>query len=303
MKHFIALEESSPELIDALINRTSYWKKASQEGVCDKVLANKVVGMIFEKPSTRTRVSFEVAVARLGGAALFMNSKDLQLSRNEPIKDTARVLGAYLDALVIRTYQHAILKEFIQYSNISIINGLSDQEHPCQTIADLMTMKEVLGDLAGKKIVYTGRYNNVSYSLMLGALKMGMEFSLLVPTGDYPDKKVVEQAQGIAKKNQGKLLMTQDLKEAMEGSSVVYTDVWESMGDEKKMDRVNLMCYQVSDSLLKHAGKDVKVMHCLPAKRGEEITEAVLEGHQSIVFQQAENKLYAHMAILEKFLN
>ncbi len=303
MQHFINIQTCPAKIIKELIDRSNYWKSVTNQGPCNKILHNKTIGMIFEKPSTRTRIAFEVAITKLGGTSLFLNSKDLQLSRNEPIKDTARVLNSYLDGLVIRTYKHDVLDEFIKYSNIPIINGLSEQEHPCQTIADLLTMQELLGNLAGKKIVFVGRYNNVSHSLMMGSLKMGMTFALLIPTNDCPNTTVLEQAQEIAKNNNGNLLITQDIKEALTESSIIYTDVWQSMGDETQLNRINLMCYQINSNLLKQAEKDIKVMHCLPAKRNEEITDEVLESHQKTIFQQADNKLYSHMAILEKFVH
>lgn len=302
MKHFIDIQSCPAETIHELIDRSNHWKMASKHGSYNKILDNKVIGMIFEKPSTRTRIAFEVAITKLGGTAIFMNSKDLQLSRNEPIKDTARVLNSYLNGIVIRTHAHEVLNEFVQYSKVPVINGLSEYDHPCQTIADLMTMKEIFRDLFGKKIVFVGRYNNVSHSLMMGALKMGMVFSLLIPTEDYPNKTTVNQAQEIAKKSNGKLLITQDLKEAIKGSCIIYTDVWHSMGDENQLNRLNLMCYQINSNLLKHAEKGIKVMHCLPAKRDEEITGKVFEDHEKTIFQQAENRLYSHMAILEKFI-
>lgn len=302
MKNFMSMKDCSTEVIKELIDRSEYWKMMNKKGSYSKVLKNKVIGLIFEKPSTRTRVAFEVASTRLGASALFLNSKDLQLSRNEPIKDTARVLGSYVNGLVIRTHKHEVFEEYAQYSAVPIINGLSAKEHPCQTIADLVTMKEELGQLSGEKVIFVGRYNNVAHSLMMGSLKMGMVFCLLVPTLDIPGQEVIEEAQEVAKQNGGKLLITEDVKEAMEGSRIVYTDVWQSMGEEG-MDQTSLMSYQLNDNLLKYTEKAAKVMHCLPAKRGEEITEAVFENHAKTIFQQAENRLYSHMAILEKMVN
>lgn len=299
MKNFISINDCNAEIVKELIDRSLYWKMMNKKGSYSKILENKVIGLIFEKPSTRTRVSFEVASIRLGANPLFLNSKDLQLSRNEPIKDTVRALNAYVNALVIRTHKHEVLEEYAKYSTIPIINGLSAMEHPCQTIADLVTMKEELGELSGEKIVFVGRYNNVAHSLMMGSLMMGMTFCLLVPTADIPGKKILEQAQGIAKQNGGKLLITEDVKEAMENSRIIHTDVWQSMGEEG-VDQASLMSYQVNSNLLKYTEKHAKVMHCLPAKRGEEITEEVFEEHAKTIFQQAENRLYSHMAILEK---
>lgn len=303
MKNFISIKDCSTEVIEELINRSEYWKMMNKKGTYSKILENKVIGMIFEKPSTRTRVAFEMASERLGGRAMYMNSGDLQLSRNEPIKDTARVLSSYINGIVIRTHKHEVLEEFVEYSDVPIINGLSEKEHPCQTIADLLTIREELGQLYGEKIVFVGRYNNVSHSLMMGSLKMGMEFCLLVPTWDIPGEAIIEEAQEVAEESGGKLLITEDLKEAMEDSRIIYTDVWQSMGDDGELDRANLMSYQLNYNLLKYAEKTVKVMHCLPAKRGEEITEEVFEEHAKTIFQQAENRLYSHMAILEKIMN
>lgn len=301
MKHFIGIENCNGEQIEDLVNGAIHWKSVNKEGSKGSALDNKVVGMIFEKPSTRTRMAFEVASVKLGGNAIFMNKNDSQLSRNESIKDTAKVLSSYLDGIIIRTHKHKDLEEFAKYSDVPIINALSEKEHPCQAIADLMTIKEEIGNLRGKKIVFAGRYNNVSYSLMLGALKMGMVFSLLVPTSDIPSKDIMEKVQEEAKKYGGELLITEDVKEAIEGSRIVYTDVWQSMGDEGELDWTNLMSYQLNKNLLKHAEK-AKVMHCLPAKLGEEITEDVFEEHAKTIFQQAENKLYSQMAVLEKII-
>lgn len=203
MKHFIGIEDCSGAVVEELVTQGLVWKKKNQEGGKSDVLANKVIGMIFEKPSTRTRVAFEVASAKLGGSMIFMNKGELQLSRNESIKDTARVLSSYLDGVVIRTHKHEVLEEFAEFSEVPIINALSEKEHPCQTIADLMTMKEGLGELVGKKVAFVGRYNNVSYSLMLGSLKMGMKFSLLVPTGDIPGMDFLGKMKGLAKESGG----------------------------------------------------------------------------------------------------
>lgn len=301
MKHFLKIEDCSADLLAELIEKGMFWKSMNENGLNSTILDNKVVGMIFEKPSTRTRVAFEVGTAKLGGKTTFMNKNDLQLSRNESIKDTAQVLSSYLDGIVIRTYKHEVLEEFAKYSDIPIINALCEKEHPCQAIADLMTIKAEVGNLKGTKIVFAGRYNNVSHSLMLGSLKMGMTFSLFVPKFDVPNDTITKSIEQVAEQNGGKLIITQDVKEAMEDSRFVYTDVWQSMGDEADLDSKNLMGYQLNKNLLQYA-EDAKVMHCLPAKLREEITEDVFEEHAKTIFEQAENKLYAQMAVLEKFI-
>lgn len=304
MKNFLSMESCNHEEIQSLLNRSKDWKQKSKDGIESNILNNKVIGMIFEKPSTRTRVAFEVAINKLGGTSLFLNSNDLQLSRNEPIKDTARVLSSYLNCLIIRTHKHEVLEEFAQHSTVPIINGLSAKEHPCQTLADLMTIQEILGTLTAKKVVYSGRYNNVAHSLMIGCLKMGMVFCLLGPKAHMPSPEIIEHAKEITATNSGTLLLTEEIKQGIEGSHIVYTDVWRSMGEENiQFDQEKLMNYQVNSNLLKYSTPDVKVMHCLPAKLDEEITHKVFEDHGETIFQQAENRLYTHMAILEEFLS
>lgn len=269
----------------------------------DLSLKGKQIGLYFEKPSTRTRVSFEVAINKLGANALILNKNDLQLSRGEPIKDTARTLSKYLDAIVIRTDEHRTIEAFCETSSIPVINGLSDKAHPCQTIADLLTVQEFLTKGTSPLTVsYVGVFNNVAHSLMLGCLKFGINFTLATPhTPEYykPSEKALQDANEIALNNGLRFTYTHDPFVATAKTDILYTDVWKSMSDTFEINKSHLLPFQLNKELLSHAkNKNLKVMHCLPAHRGEEITDEVFEAHANTLFTQAENRLYAHMAIL-----
>lgn len=264
-------------------------------------LKGKTLGMIFEKNSTRTRVSFEVAIWQLGGYGLFLNKNDLQLGRGETIEDTARVLSRYVDGIVIRAYFHEDVKKLAEYADVPVINGLTDFEHPCQALADLFTIYEKKKRLNGLKLAFIGDgNNNMATSLIFGCAKVGMDIAVASPKGYQPKKEIINIALRDSILNNSKIIVTEDVKEAAEDADVIYTDVWTSMGQEREAEerKKAFYGYQVNEKLLKMAKKDVIVMHCLPAHRGEEITDEVIDGPNSVVFDQAENRLHVQKAIL-----
>jgi ornithine carbamoyltransferase len=260
------------------------------------LLPGRTLGMIFQKPSTRTRVSFEVGIAQLGGTALYLAASDLQLGRGETLKDTATVLSRYLDALMIRTFAQEDVEELARHASIPVINGLTDSTHPCQALADVMTIRERLGRLEGVRLVYLGDGNNVCASLMVAASKLGLDFVAATPEGYEPDPRVVE----IAREGGGSVELVRDPREAAEGADVLYTDVWTSMGQEEERERrlADLAGYGIDEGMVRLAGRDAIVLHCLPAHYGEEITEQVLYGPQSAVWDQSENKLHSVKALM-----
>lgn len=304
-RDFLSLKDYTAEEIVYLLDLADFIKAKVKSGEPYEVLKGKTLGLIFEKSSTRTRVSFEVGMVQLGGYPLFLSSNDLQMGRGEPIRDTARVLSRYLDGIMIRTYNHSDVEELAAYADIPIINGLTDALHPCQVLADLQTIREYKGhNLKGMKLAYIGDGNNMAHSLMIGGAKMGMEVYVASP-GEYnPDSHWVDIAKEIAKESGGKIILTQDIGEASKKADVLYADVWASMGQEKETaERVKALSkYQINDALIKKAAKDVIVMHCLPAHRGEEITDEVIEGEHSVVFDEAENRLHAQKAVLASLL-
>lgn len=275
-------------------------KRLSKEGKKTHILPGKILGMIFQKPSTRTRVSFEVGIFQLGGYGLFLNAQDMQLRRGETIADTARVLSRYLDGIMIRTFDHKDVEELAQYASIPVINGLTDLLHPCQALADYFTILEKFDRIEGLKIAYVGDGNNMAHSLLFGAAKVGMDISIATPAGYEPSEEIVRLAKEDAMKSGSQIEIMRSPFEAVANAHVIYTDVWTSMGQEKEHDeRVEaLKPYQVNQRLVEEAKPDVLVMHCLPAHRGEEITDEVIDGPHSIVFDQAENRLYVQKAIM-----
>lgn len=299
-RDFLSLYDYTPEEINYLLEVAIDLKYKQQNGIPHPYLAGKTLGMIFQKNSTRTRVSFEVGMYQLGGMALFLSANDLQIGRGEPIKDTARVLSRYLDGIMIRTYSHDEVLELAKYADIPVINGLTDLLHPCQALADLMTIKEYKGQLAGLKMAYIGDGNNMAHSLMYAGAKMGMHVAVASPTGYTPDETVTEQATAVAAETGGSISITGDINEAAKDADVIYTDVWASMGQEEEAAkrRKAFAGYQVNRELLQLAKHDVIVLHCLPAHRGEEITDEVIEGPHSAVFDEAENRLHAQKAIM-----
>jgi len=297
-KHFTRVWSFNKEEILSIINRALELKKKRN---WEKTLSNKILGLIFEKPSTRTRVSFESAMLKLGGATIFLSVQDLQLKRGEPIKDTARVLSRYIDALVLRTFSQDTIEEFAKYSEIPIINGLSDKFHPCQVLSDYMTILEKGKDPSKDKMVWIGDGNNVASSWIELSAILNFPLTISCPEGFEPDKELLKIAK---EKFSAKIEIIPNPKEAVKDAKIVYTDVWISMGqEEEKMHRKQVFKpFQVNKELLSLAHPDVIVMHCLPAHRGEEITEDVLEGSNSVVWDQAENKMWLHMALLEYLL-
>jgi len=279
-------------------------KERLKKNMSVHVLDNKVVGLLFEKPSTRTRTSFQTAIMKLGGQAIYLPSNELQLSRGEPIKDTARILGSYLDGIVARVYSHQTVVDLAEYSGLSVFNGLSDLEHPTQIICDLLTIREAKGELEGLTLAFIGDGNNVSNSLLLGAAATGMNMNLACPDGYDPDKKILKQAEDVAKETGSNLRIVRSPEVAAKDADILYTDVWVSMGEEKEKEQrlKTFKEYQINTDLLSLAANDAVVMHCLPAHRGLEITDEVIEGKQSIVWLQGENKLYGAIGLLNYFL-
>lgn len=290
--------------VQSLVDLGIKLKAETKEGSLRHSLSGKVIGLLFEKPSTRTRASFETAVYQLGGQAMYLRADELQLTRGEPIKDTARILGAYLSGLVIRTYAHENLVQFAENAPVPIINALSDLEHPTQIVGDMMTIVETKGRLEGTKLAWVGDGNNVCNSWLLGGACAGMNIVVSSPKGFEPDKAVINRARALASGSGGSVDLISDPKKAVMGADVLYTDVWVSMGQEKsaKKKEQKFKPYQINEKLLAKAKSDCKVMHCLPAHRGLEITDDVLEGQQSIVWQQAGNKLHSARGILSAFL-
>ncbi len=298
MKHLLKLLDWSTEEILDCLDLADKLKAEKKAGIKHPILEGKTLGMIFQKSSTRTRVSFEVGMYDLGGTPLFLSSKDLQIGRGEPVQDTARVLSRFLDGIMIRTFDQQEVEDLAKYGSIPIINGLTDFCHPCQVLADLQTIREYKGkDLKGKKLCYIGDGNNMANSLIVGCIKVGMKVAIACPKGYEPDDSVVEWAH-----ENGDLLVTEDILEAAKGSDVLYTDVWASMGQESeaaKRQRI-FKSYQINDAAVEAANEDVMVLHCLPAHRGEEITDKVLEEHADQIFDEAENRLHAQKAVLVK---
>ena len=298
MKHLLKLLDWSPEEIADTLDLADKLKAEKKAGIKHHILEGKTLGMIFQKSSTRTRVSFEVGMYDLGGTPLFLSSKDLQIGRGEPVQDTARVLSRFLDGIMIRTFDQQEVEDLAKYGSIPIINGLTDFCHPCQVLADLQTIREYKGkDIKGLKLCYIGDGNNMANSLIVGCIKMGMRVAIACPKGYEPDEEIVAWA----KKN-GDLLVTEDILEACKGADVLYTDVWASMGQEseaKKRQRI-FKDYQITNAAVEASNKGVMVLHCLPAHRGEEITEEVLEAHAAEIFDEAENRLHAQKAVLVK---
>ena len=307
MKHYIDFHRDvSFEDLDYLLNTAIDLKAKTKAGIEHHLLKGKSLAMIFTKSSTRTRVSFEVGMYQLGGQALFLSNNDIQIGRGETIYDTANVLSGMVDGIMIRTFSHQDVEDLAKYGKVPVINGLTDDQHPTQVLADLLTIKEHKGELKGLKLAYLGDGNNMANSLLHACAKAGMDISVASPK-DYtcPEKYVIE-ANEDAKVTGSKIVMTEDPFEAAEGADVIYTDTWTSMGQEaEKAKRVEIFKnYQVNSKLMGAAHKDAIFMHCLPAYRGYEVTEDVIDGPQSVVFDEAENRLHAHKAILVNcFLN
>ncbi len=295
-KDFLTLLDQSEEQIHELLNLADQLKYEQKNGLPHKKnLQGKTLGMIFTKASTRTRVSFEVGMYQLGGNALFLSGNDLQIGRGEPIKDTARVLSRYLDGIMIRTFKQSDVEQLAEYASIPIINGLTDYAHPCQVLADLMTIREYKGSFEGLKLTFVGDGNNMANSLIAGCIKMGMSVTIVCPENHKPDRKLIDYG-----KKMGKLTITDNVVEGMRGADVVYTDVWASMGQESEAEqrRRDFEGFQVNDDNMAYTKPGCLLLHCLPAHRGEEVTESCFEAHAKEIFDEAENRLHAQKAIL-----
>ena len=301
MRHVRRVLDLSREEILHLLSRALELKKRMKSGIPHRPLVGRVMALIFEKPSTRTRVSFEAGMQRLGGTTIFLSRNDLQLARGEPLSDTARVLSRYVHAIVVRTFGQEVVEELARYAEVPVINGLSDKHHPCQAMSDVMTVIEKKGDIRHLKVAWVGDGNNVAHSWMEMAARLGFELWLACPEGYDPDPDILNEVLKIAEKP---IRIVRDPQKAVKDADVINTDVWASMGQEEEAEerRRIFAPYQVNAELLRHAKPDAIVLHCLPAHRGEEITEEVLEGPQSVVWDQAENKMWLHMALLEWLL-
>ena len=299
-RDFISIHDFSPAEIAYMLEVGAVLKQENKQGIVHHHLAGKTLGMIFQKASTRTRVAFEVGMYQLGGHALFLSPRDIQLGRGETIPDTAQVLSRMLDGIMIRTFDHEEVLELAKWADIPIINGLTDLLHPTQVIGDLMTIQEHKGRLQGLKLAFIGDGNNVVHSLLFGGAKVGMDVVVATPPGFEPDPHILSLAQQDAQATGAKLWIVNDPAEAAQGADVLYTDVWASMGqeDEAATKEQKFLKYQINQSLLSLAHPEAIVMHCLPAKRGKEITDEVMDGSQSVVFDEAENRLHAHKAIM-----
>lgn len=300
-RDLISIHDLSVDEVFGILDFAADLKMYQKVDACPDFLKGKTLGMIFEKSSTRTRVSFEVGMYQLGGSALFLSNRDLQLGRGEPIKDTARVLSRYLNGIMIRTYGHDRIVELARYADIPVINGLSDLLHPCQVLTDLLTIREHKGkNFRALKMAYVGDGNNMANSYLYGAAKVGMDLTVATPANHKPDAKVFDNALTDAEETGALLDWTEDPIEAVKGADIVATDTWASMGQEAEHDeRKKIFApYQVNKKLLKHASKNVIVMHCLPAYRGEEITEDVFENNAHVIFDEAENRLHTQKAIM-----
>jgi ornithine carbamoyltransferase len=302
MRHFLDLLDLSPDELSHLLRDAADMKAAAAHGDRPAYLAGRVLGMVFEKPSLRTRVSFEAAMGQLGGRSIFMNSSDGLIGQRESVADFARVISQYVDAVVLRVFRHRTVLEFANYSSVPVINGLSDFSHPCQALGDLLTMCEAFGDIRGRTIAFVGDGNNVARSVAASCGLLGAKFVLASPSGyGFDDAFVAEFRRRV---NGGELTQTNDPAAAVSKADVIYTDVWTSMGQEAEHGQrlKHFAGFQVNAALLERAPKHVRVMHCLPAHRGEEISAEVMEGPQSIVFPQAGNRMHAQKALLKWLL-
>lgn len=299
-RDFISLHDWSRDELAEVLELAQWQKARLKAGIRDEPLKGKQLGMYFAKPSTRTRLSFEVGIRQLGGQGLFLSAQDLQVRRGESIADTARVMSRYLDGIMIRTFSHQEVVELAEWATIPVINGLTDEEHPCQVVADLLTILERFGRLEGLKLAYVGDGNNMAHSLMDGGAKFGMHVVVASPEGYKPGRARVLRAQMTAAQHGGKVEVVTDPVVAVSGAHVVYTDVWASMGqeDEAEKRKAAFAGYQVTAELMRHAAPEAIFMHCLPAHRGEEVAAEVIDGPQSAVFDEAENRLHAQKAIM-----
>jgi ornithine carbamoyltransferase len=303
-KDLLAVTDLTPKDIEKILKRSAALKKLLKQGKPHQTLTGKSLGMIFEKASTRTRVSFEVGMFQLGGQALFLSPNDLQIGRGEPIADTARALSRYLDGIMIRTYAHETVEELARFASVPVINGLTDLHHPCQALADLFTIQEKKKKLRGLTFAYVGDGNNVANSLIQACVKVGMHFAIASPRGYELDASILNKAKREGRQTNASVVITDDPFRAVRNADVVYTDVWASMGQEAEHAKrlKAFKGFQVDEKLIKAARRGAIVMHCLPAHRSEEIAAGVIDGPQSVVFDQAENRLHVQKAVLEMLL-
>jgi len=304
MKDFISMLDADMLFIENILSLSAFLKEKQKRGEVYKPLEGFTAALILEKPSTRTRVSFEVGIYQLGGHGVYMDTQGSQLGRGEPLKDTARVLSRYVDLIVIRTFGQERVEELAKYSEVPVINALTDEEHPCQVLADLFTIWEYKRGLKGLKVAFVGDGNNMCNSWLIGAAFMGMRFYAATPEGFEPLEQYHKKAREIAAETGAEIVVTHDPLEAVRDADVIYTDVWASMGKEEESEerREIFMPYQVNGELVKHAKPDFLFMHCLPAHRGEEVTEEVLEGERSVIWDQAENRLHTQKALILKLV-
>lgn len=304
LRHFLSLADWTPEEVEALVLEAARMKAEWKAGIRPPLLAGKTLGMLFEKPSLRTRVSFEMAMRHLGGDAIYLSPQEVGLGKRESVADVARVLSRYVDAIMARVFAHAVLEELARYATVPVINGLSDDEHPCQALGDLLTIYEKKGRLRGLRLAFVGDGNNVATALLYACAMTGMDFAIATPPGYMLKESVIERGKALAARSGSRLTFTHDPIEAVRGADVIYTDVWASMGQEAEAEirRRIFPPYQVNQALVAQAKPDVIVMHCLPAHRGEEITDEVADGPHSVIFDQAENRLHAQKALLVRLL-
>jgi ornithine carbamoyltransferase len=303
-KDFLSLAEFSSLEIFHILQLALQLKNEQQRGVPHPILAGKTLAMIFEKSSTRTRVSFEVGMTQLGGHALYLNKNDIQMGRGESIKDTAKVLSGYVDGIMIRTFEQQVVEELALHATVPVVNGLTDLLHPCQVLADLLTVYETVGSFKGVNLTYIGDGNNMAHSLMIGAAKVGMDCTIATPEGYEPDPSVILQAQSLAKETGAFITVMNDPFAAAKGADFIYTDVWASMGwEEEQETRLKAFKdYQINQKLVQEASSEYSFLHCLPAHRGEEVATEIIDGGHSKVYQQAENRLHAQKALLASIM-
>ena len=303
-KDLLTLLDYTSQEVQDLLTLATQLKKVTKEGKCPRLLEGKTLGMIFEKSSTRTRVSFEVGMQQLGGYGMYMNARDMQIGRGEPISDTGKVLSGYLNGIMIRANSHEMVKELAEHATIPVINGLTDIFHPCQALADLETIAENKGELKGLKVAYVGDGNNVAHSLVIACAHMGMHVAVASPKGYTCDADIIAKAEAIALANGGSVTITTDPVAAVKDADAVYADVWTSMGQEEEAQQrlIDFEGYQINDELVAHAKPDYMFLHCLPAHREEEVTASVIDGPNSYIYEQAENRLHAQKAVLVSLL-
>ena len=299
-KDLLTLLDYTSQEVQDLVSFATQLKKVTKEGKCPRLLEGKTLGMIFEKSSTRTRVSFEVGMQQLGGYGMYMNARDMQIGRGEPISDTGHVLSGYLDGIMIRANSHEMVKELAEHASIPVINGLTDIYHPCQALADLETIIENKGSFEGLKVAYIGDGNNVAHSLVIACAHVGMDVAVATPAGYECDGSIIEKAEAIAAVNGSTVMVTTDPVAAVKDADVIYADVWTSMGQEEETQQrlIDFEGYQINDELVAHAKPDYMFLHCLPAHREEEVSSSVIDGPNSYIYEQAENRLHAQKAVL-----